>query len=164
MKIAIIYSTLIDDTKKSAILLEDLINAEVVLISIKNVKDVCLLKYNMIILGASTYNKKVQNSFKIFVSRNSKTLLEKPHALYVNSDENLDILEILNKVFSPEIIESSYTNSNFGYYIHSDIGNFIQRRKSKKIIEKNNEIPSLNKNKIEEFAKIINELIEKRVD
>ena len=66
MKIAIIYSTLTDDTKKSAKLLKDLINAEVVLISIKNAKDVCLLKYNFIILGASTYNK-VQNSFKIYI-------------------------------------------------------------------------------------------------
>lgn len=164
MKIAIIYSTLIDDTKKSAKLLEDLINAEIVLISIKNVKDVCILKYNMIILGASTYNGKVQNSFKRYVSRNEKTLLEKPHALYVNSDEDLDMLENLNKVFSPEIIESSYTYSNFSYDINTDTGNFIQRRRYKKIIEKNNKIPSLNKNKIEEFAKIINELIEKRVD
>lgn len=164
MKIAIIYSTLIDDTKKSAKLLEELINAEIVLISIKNVKDVCILKYNMIILGASTYNGKVQNSFKRYVSRNEKTLLEKPHALYVNSDEDLDMLENLNKVFSPEIIESSYTYSNFSYDINTDTGNFIQRRRYKKIIEKNNKIPSLNKNKIEEFAKIINELIEKRVD
>ncbi|WP_407432222.1 flavodoxin domain-containing protein [Methanobrevibacter sp.] len=163
MKIAIIYSTLIDDTKKSAKILKELINAEVVLISIDNVKDICLLKYNFIILGASTYYK-VQGSFKQFISRNTKTLLEKPYALYVNSDENLDIVINLNKVFSTEIIESSRLCSNFGYNINTDIGNFIQRRKSKKIIENNETIPSLNKDKIEEFAKIINELIEKRVD
>ena len=163
MKIAIIYSTLTDDTKKSAKLLKDLINAEVVLISIKNAKDVCLLKYNFIILGASTYNK-VQNSFKIYISRNIKTLLEKPHALYVNNDENLDIKANLNKVFTTELIESSSIYSNFGYEINTDIGNFFERRKSKKIIENVDKLPTLNKNKIEEFAKIINELIEKRVD
>ena len=49
MKIAVIYSTLIDDTKTSAKLLKDLIDAEVVLISIKNAKDVCLLKYNFLV-------------------------------------------------------------------------------------------------------------------
>ena len=163
MKIAIIYSTLTDDTKKSAKLLKDLINAEVVLISIKNAKDVCLLKYNFIILGASTYNK-VQNSFKIYISRNIKTLLEKPHALYVNNDENLDIKANLNKVFTTELIESSSIYSNFGYEINTDIGNFFERRKSKKIIQNVDKLPTLNKNKIEEFAKIINELIEKRVD
>lgn len=163
MKIAIIYSTLTDDTKKSAKLLKDLINAEVVLISIKNAKDVCLLKYNFIILGASTYNK-VQNSFKIYISRNIKTLLEKPHALYVNNDENLDIKANLNKVFTTELIESSSIYSNFGYEINTDRGNFFERRKSKKIIENVDKLPTLNKNKIEEFAKIINELIEKRVD
>lgn len=162
MKIAIIYSTLTDDTKKSAKLLKELINADVVLISIKNVKDVCILKYNFIILGASTYNK-VQNSFKMYISRNIKTLLEKPHALYVNSDENLDIKVNLNKVFTTEMIESSFIYSNFGYEINTDIGNYIERRKSKKIIENSDKLPSLNKNKIEEFAKIINELIEKRV-
>ena len=164
MKIAIIYSTLIEDTKKSAEILKELINAEVVLISISNVKDICLLKYNFIILAASTYIGKVQTSFKKFISRNIKTLLEKPHALYVNSDENLDIDINLNKVFTRELIESSTVCSNFGYNINTDIGNFIERRKLKKIIENNNEIPSLNKNKIEEFANIINELIEKRVD
>lgn len=163
MKIAVIYSTLIEDTKKSAQILKDLINEEVVLISIENVKDICLLKYNIIILGASTYNNKVQGSFKRYVSRNIKTLLERPHALYVNSDENLDIDTNLNKVFAREIIESSIVSSNFGYNINTDIGNFIERRKSKKIIENCEIIPSLNKYKIEEFAKIINELIEKRV-
>ncbi|WP_407416569.1 flavodoxin domain-containing protein [Methanobrevibacter sp.] len=163
MKIAVIYSTLIEDTKKSAQILKDLINEEVVLISIENAKDICLLKYNIIILGASTYNNKVQGSFKRYISRNIKTLLERPYALYVNSDENLDIDTNLNKVFAREIIESSILYSNFGYNINTDIGNFIERRKSKKIIENSEKIPSLNKYKIEEFAKIINELIEKRV-
>ena len=164
MKIAIIYSTLIEDSKESAKILKELINSEVVLISIKNVKDVCLLKYNFIILGGSTFNNKVQNSFKVYTSRNIKTLLELPHALYVNSDENLNMEVNLNKVFTSEMIESSIVSSNFGYEINADRGNFLKRRKSKKIIENSDEIPSLNKDKIEEFAKIINELIEKRVD
>lgn len=164
MKTAIIYSTLIDDTKKSAKILKELIKSEVVLISIENVKDICLLKYNFIILGASTYNGMVQGSFKRYVSRNIKTLIEKPHALYVNSDENLDMMTNLDKVFSQEIIESSFVYSNFGYEINTDIGNYIQRRKSKKIIEKNDNVPILNKHKIEKFANNINNLIEKRVD
>ena len=129
MKTAIIYSTLIDDTKKSAKILKELIKSEVVLISIENVKDICLLKYNFIILGASTYNGMVQGSFKRYVSRNIKTLIEKPHALYVNSDENLDMMTNLDKVFSQEIIESSFVYSNFGYEINTDIVNYIQRRK-----------------------------------
>ena len=48
MKTAIIYSTLIDDTKKSAKILKELIKSDVVLKNIENVKDVCLLKYNFI--------------------------------------------------------------------------------------------------------------------
>ena len=106
----------------------------------------------------------VQGSFKRYVSRNIKTLIEKPHALYVNSDENLDMMTNLDKVFSQEIIESSFVYSNFGYEINTDIGNYIQRRKSKKIIEKNDNVPILNKHKIEKFANNINNLIEKRVD
>lgn len=165
MKIAIIYSTLIKDSKESAKILKELINSEVVLISIENVKDVCLLKYSLIILGGSTYNNKVQGLFKRYMSRNIKTLLEKPHALYLNSDENIDININLNKVFTREIIESSIVSLNFGYDINTDTGNFIERRRTKKIIEKNNnQVPSLNKRKIEEFARIINDLIRKRVD
>ena len=164
MKVAIIYSTLIEDTKKSALLLKNLINADVKVISIDNVKDVCLLKYNFIILGASTYNNKVQSSLKRYISRNIKTLLEKPTALYVNSDENLDRKVNLNKVFTKELIESSMMCSNFGYEINTDTGNFMQKRKSKKIIEKNEKIPHLNENEIINYANAINDLIKKRVD
>ena len=99
------------------------------------------------------------------MSRNIRTLLEKPHALYLNSDENIDININLNKVFTREIIESSIVCSNFGYNINTDTGNFLEKRKTKKIIQNNNnEIPSLNKRKIKEFAKVINDLIKKRVD
>ena len=99
MKIAIIYSTLIEDSKKSAKILKDLINTEVILISIENVKDICLLKYNFIILGASTYNNKVQGSFKKYISRNIKTLKEKPIALVMNCEEGIDTKDRLNKTF-----------------------------------------------------------------
>lgn len=164
MKVAIIYSTLIEDTKISAELLKSLINAEVVLISIKNAKGTCLLKYNFIILGASAYNGKVQNSFKIFISRNIKTLLGKPVGLYVNGDENLDMIDNLNKAFTPELIESSMVSGNFGYNINTDTGNFIERRKSKRILEKGDKVPCLNKGEIEDYANRINDIIEKRVD
>lgn len=164
MKIAIIYSTLIEDTKKSAKLLESLINADVVLISIENVKDHCLLKYNLIVLGASTYNSKVQGSFKRYLSRNIKTLLEKPTALYLNSDENSDIMSNLNKVFSSQLIESSYIYSNFGYELNADRGNFIEKRKYKKMLENDEKIPHLNEDEIKNYANKINDLIAKRVD
>lgn len=164
MKILLLYSTLIEDTKKSAILLKELIDAEVVLVPIERAKDQCLLKYNFIILAASTYNNKVQNSFKIYVSRNIKTLLGKPHALYVNSDENLSIDENLNKVFTRELIESSIISSNFGYELNPYIGNFIEKRKTKKLIENGENLPSLNIDKIKNYAYFINKLIEKRVD
>ena len=160
MKIAIIYSTLIKDTKESAKILENLINANTVLISIDNAKDVCLLKYNFIILGASTYNNKVQGSFKRYLSRNMKTLLEKPTALYVNSDENLDIIVNLNKVFTKELIESSFVYSNFGYNVNADIGNFMKKRK----LKKNENIIHLNENEIKNYAIKINEIIGRRVD
>lgn len=118
------------------------------------------MKYNFIILGASTYNNKVQGSFKRYISRNIKTLLEKPIALYVNSDENLDIELNLNKVFTKELIESSFTCSNFGYDITTDIGNFLQKRKFKK----NENTYHLNRNEIKDYAVKINKMIDKRVD
>lgn len=164
MKVAIFYSTLIEDTRKSAEILKDLINAEVITIPIDNAKVECLLKYNFIILGASTYNGKVQGSFKIYISRNIKTLLEKPIALYVNSDENSDMKDNLNKVFTPELIESSLVSGNFGYDINTDTGNFLERRRSRKILEKNENVPSLNIKEIENYANAINDIIKKRVD
>lgn len=164
MKIAIIYTTLIDSTKKSALLLKELINSDVLLIPVENAKSECILKYNLIILAGSSYNGKVQSSLKIYISRNIKTLLEKPIGLYVNSDENLSIEDNLNKVFTKELIESSLISSNFGYELNPSIGNFIERRKTKKLIEKSEKLPSLNIEEIKKYADFINNLIEKRVD
>ena len=62
------------------------------------------------------------------------------------------------------MIESSFITSNFGYEINTDIGNFIERRKSKKIIEKNENVPHLNENEIKNYANEINDLIKRRVD
>ena len=164
MKIAIIYSTLIDSTEKSALLLKELINSDVLLIPVEKAKSECILKYNLIILAGSSYNSKVQTSLKIYISRNIKTLLEKPIGLYVNSDENLSIEDNLNKVFTKELIESSLISSNFVYELDSSRGNFIERRKTKKLIENNENLPSLNIEEIKKYANFINNLIEKRVD
>ena len=168
MKIAIIYTTSNRSTKKSCEILSGKLNSDVKLISIENAKTSCLLKYNFIILVASALKGKVQNNLKLFISRNKKNLKEKPIALAVNCEQNTDIRERLNKAFTEEMVESSYANSNFGYELDPDEGNFLQKRKiNNKINEYKKEgksLPTLNLNEIDKFADIINNMIKKRVD
>ena len=168
MKIAIIYSTSSKSTKKSCELLSSKINADVILIPIEKVKSECLLKYNFIILAGSAYYGKVQSSLKIFISRNIKTLMEKPTALVINCEDDIDTRERLNKTFTQELVDSSYISSNFGYELNSDEGNILDKRKIKKIIDRykkdGKNLPMLHVNEINNFAECINKMIEKRVD
>lgn len=168
MKIAIIYSTSSRTTKKACKILSSKINASVQLIPIEKAKTACLLKYNYIILAGSAYNGKVQSALKRYISRNMKTLKEKPIALVLNCEEGIDTKERLNRTFTEELVNTSQINSNFGYELNPDEGNFIEKRKINNMIDdykKNGkELPMLNMDEIDKFADYINNMINKRVD
>lgn len=168
MKIAIIYSTSSRTTKKACKILSSKINANVQLIPIEKAKTACLLKYNFIILAGSAMNGKVQSALKRYVSRNIKTLKEKPVALVLNCEEGIDTRDRLNKTFTEELVDSSYINSNFGYELDPEEGNLIEKRRINKIINKyqkeGKDLPVLNMDEIDKFADYINNMIKKRVD
>lgn len=168
MKIAIIYSTSSRSTKKACKMLSSKIKANVQLIPIEKAKTACLLKYNFIILAGSAYNGKVQSALKRYISRNIKTLKEKPVALVMNCEENIDTRDRFNKAFTEELVDSSYISSNFGYELNPDEGNYLEKRKTNKIIDSykkdGKSLPMLNMNEIDNFANYINNMIDKRVD
>lgn len=168
MKIAIIYSTSSKSTKKACKILSSKIKANVQLIPIEKAKTACLLKYNFIILAGSAYNGKVQSALKRYVSRNMKTLHEKPIALVLNCEEGIDTRDRLNNTFTEELVNSSYINSNFGYELNPDEGNFIEKRKTNNLIKsfkkEGKQLPVLNMDEIDKFADYINNMITKRVD
>lgn len=168
MKIAIIYSTSSKSTKKACKILSSKINAKVQLIPIEKAKTACLLKYNYIILAGSAYNGKVQSALKRYISRNIKTLQEKPIALILNCEEGIDTKDRLNKTFTEELVNSSNINSNFGYELDPNEGNFIEKRRKNNLINNykkdGKSLPMLNMDEIDKFADYINNMIEKRVD
>lgn len=168
MKIAIIYSTSSRTTKKACKILSSKINANVQLIPIEKAKTACLLKYNFIILAGSAFNGKVQSAMKRYISRNIKTLQEKPIALVLNCEEGIDTRDRLNKTFTEELVNSSYINSNFGYELNAEDGNIIEKRRIKNLInsyqKQEKELPVLNMDEIDKFADYINNMIKKRVD
>lgn len=168
MKIGIIYSTSSKTTKKACKILSSKINANVQLIPIEKAKTACLLKYNYIILAGSAYNGKVQSALKRYISRNIKTLKEKPVALVLNCEEGIDTKDRLNKTFTEELVNSSQINSNFGYELNPDEGNFMEKRRINSMIndyrKNGKELPMLNMDEIDKFADYINNMINKRVD
>lgn len=168
MKIGIIYSTSSKTTKKACKILSSKINANVQLIPIEKAKTACLLKYNYIILAGSAYNGKVQSALKRYISRNIKTLKEKPIALVLNCEEGIDTKDRLNKTFTEELVNSSQINSNFGYELNPDEGNFMEKRRINSMIndyrKNGKELPMLNMDEIDKFADYINNMINKRVD
>jgi len=165
MKIAIIYTTNNTSTKKSCKMVASKINAQTQLIPIEMAKSNCILKYHFIILAGSALRGKVQSELKRYISRNIKNLKEKPLALIINCEDKKDRF---NKTFTEELVGSSYINSNFGYELNPDEGNYIEKRKTNKLISNlkkdNKDLPRLNVNEMNKFADYINNIIEKRVD
>ncbi len=165
MKIAIIYSTNIRATKKAAKILSSKLNCQTQLIPIEKAKTACLLKYDYIILAGSINNGNVQGVLKRYISRNLKTLMEKPTALFLNCDENNE--KNFDKTFSEELVKSSFLKSNFGTEINKDEGNFFEKRYKTRMISKyekeGKNLPVLNLNEINQFADHINRVIEERI-
>lgn len=165
MKIAIIYTTTNEITKKSSKILSGKLNAEVQRIPIGMANSECILKYDFIILAGSSIHNRVQGEFKRYISRNIKTLKEKPHALILNGENSKDAF---NKTFTEELVNTSYAYSNFGYELKPEEGKYIEKRMTNRLIKKytkeNKRLPSLNFNEINKFAYSINSMIEKRVD
>ena len=166
MNIAIIYTTNDKSTKKSCKILSGKIsNAEVQLIPIEIAKSDCILKYNYLILAGSAINGKVQTGLKMYISKNLKTLKGKPTGLIINCEEEKDRF---NSTFTEELVKTSNIKSNFGFELYPDEGNYLQKRKTNKLINRYKEnqqtLPTLNMNEIEKFADYINNMIEKRVD
>lgn len=159
MKIAIIYSTSNKITKKAAKILQDKLDFSTQLIPIEKAKAACLLKYNFIILGGSVNNGKVQGELKLFVSRNIRTLKERPTAIFINSIDN----ENPEKVFSKELVDSSYIFCNFGDEINLEEGSFFEKRAKNNLISKyekeGKKLPKLNLDNIDKFASYVNNKI-----
>lgn len=113
-------------------------------------------------------NGKVQSALKRYISRNIKTLQEKPIALVLNCEEGIDTRDRLNKTFTEELVNSSHINSNFGYEINPEEGNIIEKRRMNNLInnyqKQGKELPVLNMDEIDKFADYINDMIKKRVD
>ena len=165
MQIAIIYSTNIRATKKAAKILSSKLNCQTQLIPIEKAKTACLLKYDYIILAGSINNGNVQGVLKRYISRNLKTLMEKPTALFLNCDENNE--KNFDKTFSEELVKSSFLKSNFGTEINKDEGNFFEKRYKTRMISKyekeGKNLPVLNLNEINQFADHINRVIDERI-
>lgn len=167
MKIAIIYSTSSRTTKKAAKILQNKINCKTQLIPIEKAKSACLLKYNFIILAGSINNGKVQGELKRYISRNMKTLREKPTALFINCSETGENSKNFDKTFSQELVDSSFISSNFGDEINPDEGNFFEKRSKINLLSKykkeGKEIPMLNLEEIDHFANYINDMIKQTI-
>ncbi len=165
MKIAIIYSTSSRTTKKASKILEKKINCQTQLIPIEKAKTACLLKYDFIILAGSINNGKVQGALKLYISRNIKTLKEKPIALFINCVDNNE--KIFDKTFSHDIVNSSVISSNFGDEINPNEGNFFEKRAKNNLLLKykkeGKKLPMLNIKEIDKFATYINNIIEQSI-
>lgn len=168
MKVGIIYSTTNRTTLKAAKILSSKIKTKTQLIPIEKAKTACLLKYDFIILAGSINHGKVQGALKRYISRNMRTLMEKPVGLFINcEEESSDSKMPLNKTFSEQLVSSSFISSNFGYEIDPEAGNIFDRRKANKELnqlkKEGKKIPMLNISEIDNFANYINELNDKRV-
>jgi len=160
MNILIIYATRNGSVEAVAKLLKKKLNGKVTLINSakEEVSDIC--KYETVLLGSSIYFGQLQKGIKRFVSMNRPELLRKNIGIFLMAGEqNLDKLEsqIINAI-SPDMYDKSVITSVFGSELKFEkfplLVRFLLKRKS----GRKSNYTDIDKNRIDEFATIINDL------
>ncbi|MFD3156856.1 flavodoxin domain-containing protein [Haloimpatiens sp. FM7330] len=154
MKSIIIYATKCGSTEKAAKMLKKNMKGEVDLINImkENVPDIKC--YDNIILGASVYAGNIQKKLVNYINENLDIILKKRIGLFIcaaQSDEK-EIEKYLRELFNPELYNNALCADTFGYEIHFEKLNFIERFIIKRVKKTRDNVYELKDESIKKFG------------
>ncbi len=174
MKILIAYTTKYGAAEKCAKLLEEELNGECDLINLKETKDVDIAKYDKIILGGSIYAGSSQSELRAFGLEKCEELCKKPLGLYLScmGFDASSVEAYFWATFTGELLDHATAIRSFGGIFDFKKMNFFERfiikmmgrneaakKGIKNLLDGKQNINTISKERIDQFAKDINSLI-----
>jgi menaquinone-dependent protoporphyrinogen oxidase len=156
MKTIIIYATKHGSVENAVNLLKGKLEGEVKLVNIMNQEAPTLAEYENVILGGSIYVGKIQKRFSKYIEKHLSELLTKRVGLFICAAQQEDIREKeLIDSYPEELFQHALCKEIFGYEIHYEDMNFIEKRVVSSIMGHKSDYSELSESKIDSFAKAI---------
>lgn len=156
MKTLIIYATKHGSVENAVNALQEKITGEVRLINIMIEDPPSLEEYESVILGGSIYVGKIQKRLSKYMEKNLSELLTKRVGLFICAaqEEMIRDKELVDS-FPNELFEHAICKEVFGYEIHYDDMNFIEKKIVSAILGYKENYSELSQMKMDSFVKAI---------
>jgi menaquinone-dependent protoporphyrinogen oxidase len=150
----IIYATKHGSVENAVRLLKEKLEGEITVINIMNEDPPELNEYDNVILGGSIYLGKIQKRLSKYMEKHLTDLLSKRIGLFICGAEREEIREKeLIGSFPEKLFEHAVCKEIFGYEIHFEDMNFIEKKVVGSILGYKDNYSELSEPKIDSFAK-----------
>ncbi len=156
MNTLIVYSSKYGCTEKCAKLIKEKLNDEVVLINLKNVKEVDLSKYNKVIIGGSIYIGKIQKSVTEFCTKYLDQLVKKKIGLFICGMQDSEVMNTeLNQNYPTELLKIAESKEWLGGEFLLDKMSFMDKLIVKKVSKVTSNKSNILEDKIIQFVQVM---------
>jgi menaquinone-dependent protoporphyrinogen oxidase len=156
MRTIIIYSTKYGSAGNAAKMLEAKMDGEVQVVNIMTEVVPSLVDYDNIILGGSIYIGKIQRKLSKFVDKNLPILMKKRIGLFICAAEKEEVrTKELESAFPAELYYHAICKEIFGYEIHYDKLNFLEKKMAGTVLGHKHNHSELSEEKIKKFARAL---------
>lgn len=152
----IIYATKHGSVENAVKLLTEKLEGKVTVINIMNEDPPELNEYENVILGGSIYVGKIQKRLSKYIVKHLSELLTKRIGLFICAAQEEEIREKeLIESFPEMLFEHAVCKEIFGYEIHYDDMNFIEKKVVGSILGHKSNYSELSDAKIDSFSKVL---------
>lgn len=155
MKTIIIYTTKYGSAENAATILKSKMEGEVKLVNLMKEEVPELDGYDNVVLGGSIYAGKIQKKLSKFVHKNLSILMKKRVGLFIcagEKEQEVREKELVN-AFPNELSAYATCKEIFGYEIHYERLNFLEKKLVGAILGHKKGCSELSEDKIGSFAK-----------
>lgn len=152
----IIYATKHGSVENAVRMLKEKLEGKVTVINIMNGEPPELHEYENVILGGSIYLGKIQKRLSKYMEKHLSELVTKRIGLFICAAEREDIREMeLIDSFPEKLFEHAVCKAVFGYEIHFEDMNFIEKKVVGSFLGHKSNYSELSEPKMDSFAKVM---------
>jgi menaquinone-dependent protoporphyrinogen oxidase len=155
-KTIMIYATKHGSVENAVAILKEKMPGEILLVNIMGEVPPSLADYENVIIGGSIYVGKIQKKLEKYVENHLDELLKKKVGLFICAAQEEKVREKeLEDAFPRELYQHACCKEVFGYEIHYEDMNFIEKKIVSKILGHKESYSELSGEKMDHFARVM---------
>ncbi len=151
-----IYATKHGSVENAVNILKEKMPGEIDIVNITGEEPPPLADYENVIIGGSIYAGKIQKKLSKYIEKHLKELLAKRVGIFICAAQEEKVREKeLEDAFPAELFQRALCKEVFGYEIHYEDMNFIEKKLVSKILGHKESYSELSDEKMDHFAHVM---------